>query len=109
MDYLNNLNIPRRITELNEIKYIQIHGFSDASITSYGACIYIRTKSSSGKCDIKLLCAKSKIAPLKIITLPRLELCAALLLARMSSKFIPKKCQYIPSTYWVRFSKLNFF
>lgn len=60
----------------------QIHGFADASQKAYGACVYIRC-SNDGKHRTILLCAKSRVAPLKTITLPRLELCAAVLLAEL--------------------------
>ncbi|XP_051153762.1 uncharacterized protein LOC127277018, partial [Leptopilina boulardi] len=60
----------------------QIHGFADASQKAYGACVYIRC-SNEGKHRTILLCAKSKVAPLKTVTLPRLELCAAVLLSKL--------------------------
>lgn len=45
---------------------IKIHGFCDASINAYGACVYayIRT-SSNGRHTIQLLCAKSRVASVK--------------------------------------------
>uniref|UniRef100_A0A1Y1L2W0 Uncharacterized protein n=1 Tax=Photinus pyralis TaxID=7054 RepID=A0A1Y1L2W0_PHOPY len=59
---------------------LELHGFCDASEKAYGAVIY--TKSSNGK--ISLLTAKSKVAPAKSKpTLPKLELCAAVLLAKL--------------------------
>lgn len=64
---------------------IQIHGFADASKSAYGACVYIRAVDNETKIHINLLCAKTKIAPLKTQTIPRLELCAALMLARLIS------------------------
>ncbi|XP_052855140.1 uncharacterized protein LOC128263903 [Drosophila gunungcola] len=67
---------------------IQIHGFADASMRAYGACIYIRTQTAEGL-KVSLLTAKSKVAPLKTKTLPRLELCAAHLLADLYNRVRP--------------------
>ncbi|XP_018368770.1 PREDICTED: uncharacterized protein LOC108764843, partial [Trachymyrmex cornetzi] len=61
---------------------IQFHGFCDASGSGYGACIYVRSTGKSRN-TVRLLCAKSRVAPLKELTIPRLELCGALLLARL--------------------------
>ncbi|XP_018306451.1 uncharacterized protein [Mycetomoellerius zeteki] len=62
---------------------IQLHSFCDASNIGYGACIYIRSRGRQGKTCVRLLCAKSRVAPLKTVTIPRLELCGALLLAQL--------------------------
>ena len=83
---LNSITIPRRV--IHDSTQVQLHGFCDASQYAYGACIYLRTMYPSGTYRAKLLCAKSKVAPLKQLTIPRLELCAALLLARLTNKII---------------------
>ncbi|RVE43224.1 hypothetical protein evm_012104, partial [Chilo suppressalis] len=58
----------------------------DASQAAYGACAYIRSVDQNGRVWVKLLCAKSRVAPLKSTTIPRLELCDALLAAELSAK-----------------------
>lgn len=65
---------------------IQLHGFSDASERAFGACLYIRTVNAQGVVTVKLLVSKSKVAPIKQVTLPRLELCAAFLLSQLIKK-----------------------
>jgi len=82
---LINFKIPRQVTICNALN-IQIHGFSDASETAYGACIYIRTTDQYGRHSSQLLCSKSGVAPLRSITLSRLELCGALLLTQLMEK-----------------------
>ena len=67
---------------------IELHGFCDASEKAYGAAIYIKD-ANNDQSKTALLTAKSKIAPVKTkTTLPRLELCSAVLLARLLSKTI---------------------
>lgn len=58
-------------------------GFSDASEEAYAGVVYIRGEDSSGNVYVSLVAAKSKVAPIRRITIPRLELCGALLLAQL--------------------------
>ncbi|XP_063979923.1 uncharacterized protein LOC135163947 [Diachasmimorpha longicaudata] len=66
-----------------EATNIQLHGFCDASKMAYGACLYLRSSDSRGNVEINLLCSKSRVAPLKEQTIPRLELCGAHLLTTL--------------------------
>ena len=62
---------------------VELHGFCDASLRAYGCCIYLRFERKSGFIEIALVCSKSKVAPLRKETMPRLELLGALLLSRL--------------------------
>ena len=64
--------------------------FSDASEDAFGACAYVRWELQDGGYQSNLLMAKSRLAPMKKITVPRLELNGALLAARLSD-FIKKE------------------
>lgn len=83
---INKFRIPRHVLPVEASISIELHGFSDASEQSYGAAIYVRCQDSDGSYTTTLLCAKSRVAPVKKITLPRLELCGALLLAHLFKK-----------------------
>ena len=62
---------------------IQIHGFSDASETAYGCCVYLRFLNLSGIIKTSLVTAKSRVSPVKKLSMPRLELLGALMLSRL--------------------------
>lgn len=83
---LNRLKISRCVKFQTDPQAIQLHGFCDASQQAFGACVYVRTKLSHNDYRIELLCSKSRIAPMKTISIPRLELSAAALLARLIEK-----------------------
>nr|CAH7737234.1 unnamed protein product [Callosobruchus chinensis] len=84
---LNKLKIDRQVV-CNEAVKIELHGFSDASAEAYGAAVYVRSVDINGKIHVCLLCAKSRVAPLKTISIPRLELCGAVILAKLVDKVI---------------------
>ena len=50
---------------------------------AYGAFIYLCSTDNEGRHYANLVCSKSRVAPVKTISLPRLELCASLLLAKL--------------------------
>ncbi|XP_067208464.1 uncharacterized protein [Linepithema humile] len=86
---LNEFRIPCKVAAVHAIMRVKLHGFCDASQEAYGACIYMRVSDQNGTHQVNLLCAKSRIAPLKSISIPRLELCGAQLLAQLIDKIIP--------------------
>ncbi|XP_023248115.1 uncharacterized protein LOC111643952 [Copidosoma floridanum] len=74
------IRIPRWIN-IKENDDWQLHGFADASQRAYAAAVYLVVPGSTPM----LLVAKTKVAPTKVQSLPRLELCAATLLSRLTS------------------------
>ncbi|XP_049704992.2 uncharacterized protein LOC126056356 isoform X2 [Helicoverpa armigera] len=94
---LNHLSIPRWVICINSTS-IEIHIFTDASEKAYGACIYVRSVASDGRIHTHLLTSKSKVSPIKSTTIPRLELCGALLGTRLCTKVLesltlkPNRC-----------------
>ena len=79
---LEKLRIPRWLG-MSSASTWYLHGFSDASQRAYAAAIYIVVQNGDAPPTATLLAAKSKVAPLKALSIPRLELCGALLLARL--------------------------
>lgn len=78
---LESIRIPRWIGKQKFNKKIQLHGFCDASQDAYSAVVYIKITDHQGNNTISLMSSKTKVAPIKTISLPRLELCGAYLLA----------------------------
>ena len=79
-----------------QIVSVQLHGFSDASEVAYAGVIYLRAVDTSNSTHVSLVAAKTKVAPLKRQTIPRLELCGANLLASLLSHV--KKVLDIPTS-----------
>ncbi|XP_011313385.1 uncharacterized protein [Fopius arisanus] len=82
---LNQLSIPRWLSLSPTITNVQIHVFADASTAAMGAVVYLRIQRGNETPTVNLVCAKTRVAPLKRMTIPRLELNAALLLTKIVS------------------------
>ena len=75
---LNDIVIPRSLWPEGEVEELPILiVFSDGSISAYGVAAYIRWKMKDGSFWSRLIMAKSKIAPKRIISVPRMELSGA--------------------------------
>lgn len=62
--------------------------FSDASEKAYGAAAYLQGQTAEGEPMTRLVMSKSRVAPIKKLTLPRLELMGALIAARMGNNLL---------------------
>jgi hypothetical protein len=82
------IEVPRRVVPASPYKTIKLIGFCDGSTVAYGACVYIYCVDNQNYAHTSLLCAKSRVAPIKTITVPRLELCSAVLLSQLVTKVI---------------------
>ncbi|XP_046598464.1 uncharacterized protein LOC124294924 isoform X2 [Neodiprion lecontei] len=80
---LANLRVNRWIN-LKENVSAELHGFSDASQLAMAAVVYLKVTDLQGNSSVALLCSKTQVAPLKPLTIPRLELNAAVLLTRLT-------------------------
>ncbi|XP_055614961.1 uncharacterized protein LOC129761273 [Toxorhynchites rutilus septentrionalis] len=96
---LNELSIDRYVLLPNSVE-IELHLFSDASDIGYGACAYLRSVSNSGQIKITLLTSKSRIAPLKKQSTPRLELCGALLSAELYQRIAASLQITFSTVFW---------
>ncbi|XP_057322557.1 uncharacterized protein LOC130665944 [Microplitis mediator] len=82
---LSQLRIPRWINLIPNSSSIEIHGFSDSLQAAMSAVIYLRVCRPGEQALISLICSKTKVSPLKRLTIPRLKLSAALLFPKLAS------------------------
>ncbi|XP_046142128.1 uncharacterized protein LOC123987879 [Osmia bicornis bicornis] len=84
LEEVKTISLPRWVSYRDAMHdHIELHGFCDASERAYAAAVYVRLPSTSTMANVHLLIAKTKLAPIKLCSIPRLELCGALLLARL--------------------------
>ena len=106
LQQLETISIPRPYTKPDPndpvISY-EIHGFSDASQQAYGACVYLRSTKQSRNVSCSLISSKTRVAPLKQHTIPRLELLGNTLLAELTDNVftvLSKEISIDRITYW---------
>lgn len=100
---LRNVSVPRyfKSWQLGQLKGIQLHHFSDASFDGYGVVSYLRLEDVNGGVHCSLVMAKSRVAPIKPITIPRLELTAATVAAKQHRQISQELESKVDSvTFW---------
>ena len=85
LENLKEWQIPRSYTQLpwKGVLKFELHAFGDASQRGYGSCIYLVCFYQTGLIKGSLVISRARVAPLKIQSLPKLELLAAVLTARL--------------------------
>ena len=83
---LEKLNVPRSYRQklFGEIVDCSLHHFSDASETGYGQASYLKHVDNDGHIYCTLLMGKAGIAPLKYVSMPRMEFTAVTLSVKIS-------------------------
>ncbi|XP_075161791.1 uncharacterized protein LOC142234512 [Haematobia irritans] len=96
---IDTISVPRWI-HYSPSSTIEIHGFCDASESAYAATLYVRVEDGD-RIDTFLLAAKTRVAPIKKISLPRLELCGAVMLSKLANTIIPNlQIPEISTHFW---------
>ncbi|XP_064542272.1 uncharacterized protein LOC135431215 [Drosophila montana] len=80
---LNTVRIPRCMKWVRRTQTVQMHTFVDASINAYAAVVYLRAEHD-GQVHCSLAASKTRVAPLKPVSIPRMELMAAVLGLRLA-------------------------
>ena len=84
-NWCNELKSLEELANDFKVKLIELQHFSDASSLGYGECSYARFIDENDKVHCTLLFAKARVTPLKQVSIPRLELTAALLSVKIGA------------------------
>ncbi len=103
LDKLSILQIQRctKPDHFDPINALQLHHFCDASEVGYGTVSYWRYMNDRNEIHVSFIVGKARVAPLKQITIPRLELQAATLALKMGKMLNRElQLQLEPSVLW---------
>ena len=103
------IHVPRCLKEEKEVRKVTVHTFSDMSEKAYAAASYLCHEYEDGTVSTRLVAARSRLAPLKAMTIPWLELMGALAGLRLTLKIcaaleIPRN----KATFWVNSVNVGF-
>jgi hypothetical protein len=102
LEQANFVQMPRCYFRLDcKPEMVELHAFSDASSKAYAAVVYVRSIYPDGHVQTRLLASKTKVAPIKAQTIPRLELLGAYILARLVNTVKQSLPHELSVYYWV--------
>jgi hypothetical protein len=85
-DQIEEIKLPRCLLQSGKSDW-SLHVFSDASSEAFGAVVYVR-EEIEGTVNVRFVASKAKVAPLKTISIPRLELMGACLGVKLVKKVV---------------------
>ncbi|CAK1587686.1 unnamed protein product [Parnassius mnemosyne] len=101
LERLKSVSIPRCYPGFSDARSLQVHVFTDASESAYATAVYWRAMTPDGKVHVSLVMAKAKVAPLRVTSIPRLELQAAVMGNRVAAAVIQEhRVKPEAVTYW---------
>ena len=78
----------------------QLHGFCDASDRAFAAVVYLRSVYDNGCVKTVLIASKTRVAPVKRQSIPRLELLGAVTLSRLMATIMASLPEPVPTLHW---------
>ncbi|XP_063067987.1 uncharacterized protein LOC134459559 [Engraulis encrasicolus] len=84
---MSNFKVQRcfKTAGFGSVTQAQLHHFADASDQGYGTATYLRLQNDQNNIHVALVMGKGRVAPLKRMTIPRMELAAAVLATKSRS------------------------
>lgn len=100
---LEEIKIPRCLKDASkQVSSVSLHTFSDASEKAYSAAVYSRHAYADGTITTRLIASKTRLAPVKTLSIPRLELMGAVIGLRLSKQVCSAlNVEESSVTYWV--------
>lgn len=99
---LENVEVPRCVkpADFGDPVVVEIHSFSDACETGIGQVSYLRMVNENGKAHVSFLLAKSRVAPIKPMSIPRLELTAAVVSVNVATMLLKELSYKDPKLFF---------
>ena len=88
LENLQEINVPRCLQGSKLEKSISVQTFVDASNEAYGAVSYLRNEYAQGCYGARIIASKTRVGPLTPMSIPRLELMAAILGLRLTLSIV---------------------